>query len=459
MNHSHAVATFQHALLSSVPSEMRDKTQEQLQQWLEQRQEFKAEAKGDGVLELKFFDFIGDFWLGTTTDAVSRALEQHGEVTHIVAKINSMGGYLHEGVGIFNVLRSHGAKVTVEVVGAAYSAASLIAMAGDDRHMLPGSTQMIHNALTLCVGHANDMRETADVLEKLSASAAEIYSDVTGLSIKRIQEMMDATTYLNASECVEMGFATRSVKGKAAKGATKNHAQATARGSLVSQTALAAAMKLGGGAASSTTDTMKEDKQMSDETKNYEQAVEAKVKAEAAQNKAQAELAEASAKLAELSSQVEAAKAVQGDLSRVLAAVGATNADEALGSIATAVEARDNLLPEAQAKLDAIEKAQAESEEAELLKGLKSENRISPAQEKNLWPSLSLEGKRSFAKTAPKLSGGEVLQEDLSQSDSDPSTLTHQGKSWNEMKGSERAALKRENIELYNAMRQSAGLD
>lgn len=142
-------------------------------------------------------------------------------------------------------------------------------------------------------------------------------------------------------------------------------------------------------------------------------------------------------------------------LDKVLSAVGEPNVDAALGSIATAKAARDELLPKAQAELDAQKKASEEAESAALLAELKKDPqnvRITPAQEADLWPSLSLEGKRAFAKTAPPINSS------AQKTPSEPAVaadtlLLHGGKSYADMSFSERAELKKANVTKFNAMK------
>src|SRR5690606_4398240 len=101
----------------------------------------------DGDTTISIFDVIGeDFWTGSgvTANRISAALRSIGN-KDITVRINSPGGDMFEGIAIYNLLRAHPAKVTVEVLGWAASAASVIAMAGDDIRMGLGSLMMVHN--------------------------------------------------------------------------------------------------------------------------------------------------------------------------------------------------------------------------------------------------------------------------------------------------------------------------
>lgn len=86
------------------------------------------------------FDVIGENGMGGGV-----SLRRIGP-NAVTVQINSPGGDMFEGIAIYNLLRTHPAAVTVEVLGLAASAASIIAMAGDDIRMSPGSFLMLHTA-------------------------------------------------------------------------------------------------------------------------------------------------------------------------------------------------------------------------------------------------------------------------------------------------------------------------
>ncbi len=127
----------------------------------------------------------------------------------IHVRVDSPGGDAFAGMAIYNLLRTSGRHVTVEVDGLAASAASVIAMAGDDIAISEGGFIMIHRASTLAFGNANDIKDEIAVLEKIDEAMAGIYSRRTTQSPATIAAMMDATTWMNAGEAIGKGFATR----------------------------------------------------------------------------------------------------------------------------------------------------------------------------------------------------------------------------------------------------------
>lgn len=123
-------------------------------------------------------------------------------------EINSPGGDVFAGLAIYNGLRNSGKKVNVKVLGIAASAASLVAMAGDTIEMPENTFMMIHNPWTFAAGDAEDLREQADLLDKIGDSLASTYARRTGKSAEEIQTLLAAETWFTAQEAVDAGFAT-----------------------------------------------------------------------------------------------------------------------------------------------------------------------------------------------------------------------------------------------------------
>lgn len=161
----------------------------------------KAGAVAD---EIDIFDEIG-FWGVTAKDFISQLKGLKGQ--SITLSINSPGGSVFDAIAMYNALRNTGKEITVRVMGVAASAASLIAMAGDKIVMPENTFMMVHNPLTGTYGNADDLREMADVLDKIGASLIATYCKRTGKSEDEVKALLDAETYLTAAEAVELGFA------------------------------------------------------------------------------------------------------------------------------------------------------------------------------------------------------------------------------------------------------------
>lgn len=144
----------------------------------------------------------------TTATSFKKELDNLGDVADINLYINSPGGSVFEGVAIHNMLKRHKAAVTVHVDALAASIASVIAMAGDTIVMPKNSMLMIHNPWTFAMGNAAELRKVADDLDRIGGSAFQTYIQKAGdkLSDGKLQEMLDAETWLSADEAYEFGL-------------------------------------------------------------------------------------------------------------------------------------------------------------------------------------------------------------------------------------------------------------
>ncbi|BCU55290.1 head maturation protease, ClpP-related [Enterobacter kobei] len=159
---------------------------------------------------ISVFDVIGADWYGegVTASRIAAALRSIGGAD-VTVNINSPGGDMFEGLAIYNLLREYEGKVTVKVLGLAASAASIIAMAGDEVQIGRGAFLMIHNCWVYAMGNRHDLAQIAADMEPFDKAMNDIYGARTGLDASTIDAMMDAETYIGGSDAVEKGFADR----------------------------------------------------------------------------------------------------------------------------------------------------------------------------------------------------------------------------------------------------------
>lgn len=158
---------------------------------------------------ISVLDEIGeDPWTGggVTAKRVAAALRAIGP-NEVQVNINSPGGDFFEGVAIYNLLREHKAKVTVNVLGIAASAASVIAMAGDEVRVAKTGFLMIHNAWGITVGNRHDMAAAAATLEPFDRAMRDLYAERSGQSPEDVESWMDAETFFTGQDAVENGLA------------------------------------------------------------------------------------------------------------------------------------------------------------------------------------------------------------------------------------------------------------
>ncbi len=134
------------------------------------------------------------------------ALAEH-KGKDITVWIDSWGGDVFAGVGIYNALKEHDGKVIVKIDGKAVSAGSIIAMAGEKVLMAPGSIMMTHNPWSYAAGEAKDMLHMAEVLDEIKESIINIYEIKTGRSREELSTLMDEETWMSAKKAVAEGFA------------------------------------------------------------------------------------------------------------------------------------------------------------------------------------------------------------------------------------------------------------
>ncbi|MEB8101048.1 head maturation protease, ClpP-related [Staphylococcus xylosus] len=171
---------------------------------------FQMKRKTDTKSEIYIYgDIVGDKWTDTdvTANDFKKQLDELGEVNEIDVHINSGGGSVFEGHAIYNMLKMHNAKVNIYIDALAASIASVIAMSGDTIFMHKNSFLMIHNSWVMTVGNAEDLRKTADLLEKTDSVSNSAYLDkATNLSTEQLKQLLDDETWLTADEALEMGF-------------------------------------------------------------------------------------------------------------------------------------------------------------------------------------------------------------------------------------------------------------
>lgn len=165
-------------------------------------------AARDGDNSISIFDVIGaDYWGdGVTASRIAGALRSLNGAD-VTVNINSPGGDMFEGLAIYNLLREYEGKVTVKVLGLAASAASIIAMAGDEVQIGRGAFLMIHNCWVYAMGNRHDLAQIAADMAPFDKAMSDIYQARSGLDSTTIDKMMDGETYIGGSEAVEKGFA------------------------------------------------------------------------------------------------------------------------------------------------------------------------------------------------------------------------------------------------------------
>lgn len=123
------------------------------------------------------YDEIG-YW-GTTAKDFAAILGDI-DTDEIELHLNSPGGSVFDGLAIMAALKDHKARVVAKVDGMAASAASFILQAADERLITRNAQVMIHDAKAYAGGNAAQMRQAANLLDRVSNNIADIYAVRSG---------------------------------------------------------------------------------------------------------------------------------------------------------------------------------------------------------------------------------------------------------------------------------------
>lgn len=166
---------------------------------------FAFSAVAGAIPVLSIYEDIG-FWGTQAKDFLADLAKVEGPKLRV--EINSPGGDVFAATAMYNGLRASGKSIETVCMGVAASAASLVFMAGDDRVMPKNTHLMVHNPWTVALGNADELRETAGVLDKIGNSIQATYTARSGMKDDEVKALLSKDTWLTADECKANGFAT-----------------------------------------------------------------------------------------------------------------------------------------------------------------------------------------------------------------------------------------------------------
>lgn len=142
-------------------------------------------------------------------EKLTEKLEELKTKKEIIIRINSRGGDFFAGLTIHNLLKSLNVHKTVIIDGLAASAASIIACAGDDVQLYPGSMIMIHPAKIGLCGRFDEylITQVLSRLKSCKTSMLQIYKSKCGKEENEIDQLINAETWFVGQEAVDNGFA------------------------------------------------------------------------------------------------------------------------------------------------------------------------------------------------------------------------------------------------------------
>lgn len=176
---------------------------------------YKIEASANDQAEILVYDVIG--WPYNDAGDLVRYVNSLGD-KDILVRLNTPGGDVFDGMAIFNSLANHKGKVTIRIEALAASMGSVLAMAGKEIQAYSNTMMMIHDPWIYTAGNQYELREMADLLEKISGNMLDVYAGRSKIGKREMKEIMKAETWYTAKEAKEKGFINTILEtGKAAK--------------------------------------------------------------------------------------------------------------------------------------------------------------------------------------------------------------------------------------------------
>ena len=154
------------------------------------------------TIEILLYGTIGEDI--KAVDFVSQLKVLESSYKKINIRINSGGGGIFEGLAIFNAIKRSPALTTGFIDGLAASMASAFAMACNALYMNSNAQIMTHKSKGSSTGSAREMRQTADLMEKLEIEICKMYSEKTGLTPEQaaLKYLTEEDRWITASEAL-----------------------------------------------------------------------------------------------------------------------------------------------------------------------------------------------------------------------------------------------------------------
>lgn len=393
---------------------------------------FAMRGEGSDTLEIDIFDTIGATFFGDGVDAkgIRAKLAENKGAKLIRLTVNSRGGDVIDGMAIYSMLHEHEARVEAEVPGLAASIASVILMAADKITVSASAMIMIHNAWGFAMGTPDEMRDHAALLEKMSAKMVDIYAARTGQTPEKLKEMMSAETWMDSSEALANGFADEvtPAKAKALAHIDLTGLRAPAPFMAAVAQARAAATNNDGAQRAQENDTMTEDQILA--------ALGCK------------SLSDAKALIA------------KGQRFEKIEASASAKNDEAQGVVLAALNSHAEL-PKAQARIAELEAKVSTHALDGMIAQAKDAKKLTPAIEASVRAAVAagdvtIKGAEAWLANLAPIAALVAAKKEEAGPLKVGADAKHNGKTYAEMKPAERAALKRENPELFAAMRSAS---
>lgn len=170
---------------------------------LDQPDWYKIENISDEEAEVFIYSYIG--WPFNDAGDFAKALSAMKQ-SKITVRVNSPGGDALDGVAMFNAIKAHPSKIITRIEALAASAASYIAVAGQEKQAYKNTMIMIHEPMVGVAGNQHELRGVADILTQLNENMIDMYADNTNVGKRDLKAMLKAETWMTAKQAKEKGF-------------------------------------------------------------------------------------------------------------------------------------------------------------------------------------------------------------------------------------------------------------
>jgi len=168
--------------------------------------EIKAAATSEKPT-ISIYGYVGETPDGSgMTDRKLAAILRSTNGADVTLAINSPGGNFLQGVAQYNQLRAYSGKVEVQILGIAGSAASVIAMAGDEIRIADAGFMFIHNSQGIAMGDRHALADLAETMAMFDASMAKVYAQRTGRPVAEFVALMDKEKMFDSKAALDIGL-------------------------------------------------------------------------------------------------------------------------------------------------------------------------------------------------------------------------------------------------------------
>lgn len=174
---------------------------------LENRLEVRNE---NGNYEIVLMGAVGGSWWddsGITEKEFRDALGKIPNGSKITILVNSEGGSVQEGLGIYNAIKDRSEEITARITGYAVSIASVFPLAAGKVISPKSAIWMMHQAWSFAQGNADDMENAAKMLREHNEALIDIYVAETGKTRDEWEQWMKDETWVRGSKAIDYGLA------------------------------------------------------------------------------------------------------------------------------------------------------------------------------------------------------------------------------------------------------------